>query len=145
MMKRKATNWIVIHCSATRAIQNIGAKEIRQWHKDKGWSDIGYHYVIRRDGTVDNGKGREDVGAHVAGHNSDSLGICLVGGLSNKTWQPENNFTKAQFTALEILLGMLLVRYPNAKILGHRDFPKVAKACPCFDARPWAKEHGFPT
>lgn len=145
MMKRKATNWIVLHCSATRAIQNIGAKEIRRWHKDKGWTDIGYHYVIRRDGTVDNGRGREEVGAHVSGHNSDSLGICLVGGLNDKTWQPENNFTKAQWTALEILLGMLLVRYPNAKILGHRDFPKVAKACPCFDARVWAKKHGFPT
>jgi hypothetical protein len=84
MTNRSKTNWIVLHCSATRASQvNIGAKDIRRWHKDKGWADIGYHYVIKRDGTLEKGRALDAVGAHVEGHNSDSVGVCLVGGLND--------------------------------------------------------------
>lgn len=142
---RKATNYIVIHCSATRPVQNIGAREIRQWHKDKGWSDIGYHFVIKRDGFIDRGRPRDDIGAHVQGHNADSLGICMVGGIANAApWGPENNFTDAQWVSLKKLVADMLKLYPKAKILGHRDFPKVAKACPSFDAKAWARKNGFP-
>lgn len=143
-MKRTKTNNIVLHCSATRGIQDIGAKEIRKWHKDKGWADIGYHFVIRRNGKIEPGRAENTIGSHVQGHNTDSIGICLVGGLDDKTWAPVSNFTAAQWKSLGQLVGTLTKRYPSAKVLGHRDFPKVQKACPCFDARVWAKKQGFP-
>lgn len=135
-------NWLVIHTAATRPSMDIGAKEIRSWHKAKGWSDIGYHYVIRRDGKVEKGRPDARVGAHVAGHNRDSIGICLVGGV-NENLVPENNYTEAQWKALEELLHKLVQKYPEACVRGHRDFPGVSKACPCFDAEPWAYKHNF--
>lgn len=144
-MKRKSTNRLVIHCSATRAIQDVGAKDIRKWHVEgNGWSDIGYHFVIRRSGKVEPGRPVDEVGTHVQGHNTDSVGICLVGGLNNATFKPENNFTAQQWESLTRLLNVLLKKYPKAKVLGHRDFPGVQKACPCFNARVWAKKNGFP-
>jgi N-acetylmuramoyl-L-alanine amidase len=124
---------------------DIGAKEIRQWHKERGWADIGYHYVIRRDGTVEKGRAEAKVGAHVAGHNKDSIGICLVGGIDERTLSPEDNYTPEQWEALENLLHKLVQKYPDANVIGHRDFPGVAKACPCFDAEPWAASRGFRT
>lgn len=138
-------NWLVIHTAATRPSMDIGAKEIRAWHKAKGWSDIGYHYVIRRDGTVEKGRPDARVGAHVAGHNRDSIGICLVGGVNERTLKPENNYTPAQWSSLEGLLHKLSQKYGDAYVTGHRDFPGVAKACPCFDAEPWARSKGFRT
>lgn len=143
MAKRRTTNWIVLHCSATRGIQDIGAADIRKWHKAKGWADIGYAFVIRRNGKVERGRAQDDVGSHVQGHNLDSLGICLVGGLDNKTWKPVNNFTAAQWASLKTLVAQLVKTYPKARVIGHRDFPKVMKECPCFDARAWAKKQGF--
>jgi N-acetylmuramoyl-L-alanine amidase len=144
-LTRKKTNWLVIHCSATRAIQDVGAKDIRKWHVEgNGWADIGYHFVIRRSGKVEIGRRVDEIGTHVQGHNTDSVGICLVGGLNNATFKPENNFTPQQWDALKKLLAGLLKKYPRAKVLGHRDFPGVQKACPCFSARPWAKKNGFP-
>lgn len=143
-MTRKRTDNIVIHCSATRAIQEIGAADIRKWHKAQGWSDIGYHYVIRRNGKLERGRPEAAVGSHVQGHNANSIGICLVGGLNNTTYKPEDNYTPAQWATLRKLIADLLKKYPKAKVLGHRDFPKVQKACPCFNARVWAKKNGFP-
>ena len=144
-MARTKTDYIVIHCSATRAVQDIGAKEIRAWHKAQGWSDIGYHLVIRRDGRAEKGRALDAIGSHVKGHNANSVGVCMVGGLANAApWGPQNNFTPAQWTALKATVAGLLKRYAKAKVLGHRDFPGVAKACPCFDARPWAAKNGFP-
>ena len=143
-MSRKSTKHIVIHCSATRAIQDIGAKEIRSWHKAKGWRDIGYHFVIRRNGAVEKGRAVDAIGSHVKGYNAASVGICLVGGLNNDTYAPESNYTPAQWSALKTLVAAMVKKYPAAKVLGHRDFPKVAKACPCFDAKPWAAKNGFP-
>jgi N-acetylmuramoyl-L-alanine amidase len=143
-MPRKSTNKIVLHCSATRGIQDIGAKDIRKWHMDKGWKDIGYHFVIRRNGKVETGRPITAVGSHVQGHNTDSVGICMVGGLDDKTWAPTNNFTAAQWASLKQLVARLTKMYPRATVLGHRDFPGVAKSCPCFNARDWAKKNGFP-
>ena len=142
---RKATNNLVIHCAATRPSQDVGVREIRQWHRARGFSDIGYHYVIRRSGKVDKGRPVDEIGAHVQGHNADSVGICLVGGINEETFKPENNFTPQQWEALQRLLTALLRRYPKAKVLGHRDFPGVQKACPSFAAKVWAKRNGFPT
>jgi N-acetyl-anhydromuramyl-L-alanine amidase AmpD len=138
---RKATNWIVVHCAATPPTLDVGVKEIRVWHKQRGFVDIGYHFVIRRDGTIEVGRPENVIGAHVEGYNSDSVAVSLVGGVNAKN-QPENNFTPAQFAALALKLRELQAKYPNAKIQGHRDFPKVAKACPSFDVRKWIAETG---
>jgi N-acetylmuramoyl-L-alanine amidase len=156
MAVRKATNKIIIHTSATRANMDIGAKEIRSWHKGQGWTDIGYHFVIRRNGVLEKGRAENAVGAHVAGHNSDSIGICLVGGLNTTTGKAERNYTDEQYKTLRSLVSRLVVDYPNAKIYGHRDFSPDTnkngvvdkyewfKECPCFSARNWAWAEGFP-
>lgn len=136
-MARKI-DYIVIHCSATRPEQDIGVVEIRDVHvHTNGWNDIGYHYVIRRDGTIETGRDEGKVGAHVYGYNRNSLGICLVGGIRGAEKTPEANYTRAQWGALEELVQELTWKYKNAKVLGHRDFPGVAKDCPCFPARIW--------
>lgn len=139
-------NKIVVHCSATKPDRNIGEAEITEWHKEKGWSDIGYHYVIRRNGLRENGRPLEIAGAHVAGHNTGSIGICMVGGI-DKDGKAECNFTFRQFQSLEILLRELLGRFPNAEVLGHRDLSpdkdgdgsieqsEWLKECPTFDAK----------
>jgi hypothetical protein len=129
-------NQIIIHCSDTPAGMDIGAAEIREWHtalppKGNGWADIGYHYVIRRSGVIEPGRPEEVVGAHVAGHNANSIGVCLVGG-----GQGVCNFTWQQWGVLRELITQLLSRYPAAEVFGHRDFTS-AKACPTFDARAW--------
>lgn len=122
--KRASTSWIVIHCSATRPSQDIDAAEITRWHRQRGFVAIGYHYVIKRDGTVEQGRPEDTVGAHVSGHNSNSIGICLVGGVSeNDVNKPESNFTKEQMAALKTLITDIRTRYPNTKVQGHRDFP----------------------
>jgi N-acetylmuramoyl-L-alanine amidase len=144
-MTRTRTDHIVIHCSATRGVQDIGAAEIRRWHKAQGWADIGYAYVIRRNGKVEKGRAQGSVGSHVKGHNHSSVGVCLVGGLDDKTWRPVDNFTAAQWASLKALIAKLVKDYPKARVLGHRDFPGVAKQCPCFPAKVWAKKNGFPT
>ena len=139
--KREKTDFIAVHCSATSSKQNIGAKDIDKWHRAKGWACIGYHYVIRRDGTVEEGREEAVVGAHVQGWNEVSLGICMVGGVNaDDIKKAENNFTKEQFDSLKQLLVDLKTRYPKAKIQGHRDFPNVKKACPSFDVAAWLKQ-----
>lgn len=125
---------IIIHAAATRPSMDIGVKEIRRWHMERGWRDVGYHYVIRRDGTVEPGRSLEQTGAHAYGHNRDTIGICLVGGVDARG-KAANNFTRRQWRALTFLVrGLQSVLHINsADILGHRDLPGVAKACPCFD------------
>lgn len=135
----------VVHCSFTMPEQDIGADDIRIWHvRDNGWSDIGYHYVIRRDGRVERGRYEDgdnnldagEVGAHAYGFNRDSIGICLVGGMSEHG-KEDCNYTRAQYNALSSLLIGLTVRIPGIEILGHRDLPHVVKTCPIFDVREW--------
>lgn len=139
MKPRTATNTLTVHCAYTKPSQDIGAETIRQWHKDKGWSDIGYHFVIRRDGTLETGREFHRQGAHVAGHNHNSVGICLVGGMSEQG-NPEPNYTDAQFITLRQLLDTLMHIYPHAQVKGHRDFEGVTKPCPCFDVAGWYKK-----
>lgn len=142
--KRASTDYLVVHCAATKPSADIGAADIDRWHRKQGWACIGYHFVIRRDGTVEEGRELDVIGAHVSGHNENSVGICLAGGVSEKDVNvAENNFTPAQFASLKKLLADLRAKYPKAVIQGHRDFPGVAKACPSFDAKGWAKSQGF--
>ena len=93
---------------------------------------------------IEKGRAVGTVGSHVAGHNANSIGICLIGGLDDVSWQPASTFTSRQWSALKGMLIQLLTTYPKAKLLGHRDFKGVAKACPCFDAKSWATRNGFP-
>ncbi len=132
--------YIAIHCSATPPKMDIGAEEIDRWHRARGFIKIGYHYVIRRDGTVETGRPTSEIGAHVEGYNSSSIGVCLVGGVdASKQMKPANNFTAPQFSNLTGLLVKLKGTYPTAVVQGHRDFPNVAKACPSFDVKGWAE------
>ena len=145
-MIRASTSFIVIHCAATRPSQDVGVAEIRKWHKAKGWADIGYHWVIRRNGKVERGRAENLVGAHEPTRNRNSVGICLVGGVSEKDFtKAENNFTPEQWAALSKLVKDVQTRYPKTKVMGHRDCPNVKKACPSFDAIKWAKSEGFAT
>ena len=115
-----AIRYLVVHCSATPASRDIGVSEIRAMHKRQGWRDVGYHYVIRRNGTVEKGRPDTQPGAHVQGHNSHSLGICMVGGV-NPDMTAACNFTVEQFRALRALLKKLHTQHPDAVICGHRD------------------------
>lgn len=135
---------IAVHCSATLPKKELGVTQIRKWHKERGWRDIGYHYVIRTDGSVEDGRPNQQAGAHVKGFNATSLGICLIGGV-NKSNLPEINFTKEQMKSLRMLIRYLQQAYgiEDSYVKGHRDFPNVSKACPCFDVQTWLKRNSL--
>lgn len=131
-------NDLIVHCAATYDTMDIGAKEIRKVHVDEnGWKDIGYHFVIRRDGTVEKGRDVSVIGAHVLNHNANSIGICLAGGLSKKDGKTVNcvNYTPEQYKSLYTLLLKLKSEYPHAGLHGHQDYAN--KFCPGFDVREW--------
>ncbi len=125
---------IILHCSATHPGMDIGVAEIRKWHMDKGWRDVGYHYVIRRSGLVENGRPLSEQGAHCEGQNANSIGICIVGGV-NRANAPDSNFTSKQWSALEDLVSELIDDFPEAQVTGHRAYS--TKACPSFSAVDW--------
>ena len=133
---RKITD-IILHCSYTKPEYDVSVDTIRKWHTDgNGWKDVGYHWVIRRNGRIEEGRSEKEIGAHVRGHNSHSIGVCLVGGM-NAAGDPDCNFTAAQWAALASLVANIKQRYPEAVVSGHRDY--AAKECPCFDAKAWAE------
>lgn len=134
---------IIIHCSYTPPSMDIGREEIDKWHKDRGWNSIGYHYVIRRDGTIEKGRPDAEVGAHVQGENDDSLGVCMIGG--RKEGQPVSddfNFTIEQLNTLAKLTYELVLKYSPedsdklVDVCGHREFTR-GKTCPCFNVKAW--------
>lgn len=144
MSAKRTIKQLIIHCSATRANMDIGAKEIKDMHLKRGWSDIGYHYVIRRNGKVELGRDLdkdgdidEEVGAHAFGWNANSIGICLVGGASS-AGLGEANFTESQMIALAAFLVAKREQYPQAVVIGHRD-TGANKDCPSFDVKSWLK------
>lgn len=127
-------NRIIVHCSYTPPSMDIGADEIRTWHvRDNGWKDIGYHYVIRRDGSIEKGRPVSVAGAHAAGHNHDSIGVCLVGGKKEGANQPDSNFTLKQWSELDFLLKAIRLVHGEIPVFGHRDFDS-GKTCPTFNA-----------
>lgn len=133
---RPKTNMIVVHCSATQPSKSIDWRTIDAMHRQRGWLVIGYHYVITTNGTIQEGRPVDSIGAHAVGHNSNSIGICLIGGI-NKSGKSVNNFTPEQFKALKELVDYLKTKYPSIKsVVGHRDLPNVKKDCPCFDVKP---------
>jgi N-acetylmuramoyl-L-alanine amidase len=143
----RAINLIVVHCAATKPSMDIGAAEIRAWHTDPkrpggAWADIGYHYVIRRNGRLEHGRPVEIAGAHAAGYNARSVGICLVGGLDAQG-KPADEFEPIQKETMRNVIEWLRERYPKTRIVGHRDLPDVKKACPSFDVARWCRSVGI--
>lgn len=126
-------NQIIIHCSDTIEGKNFTVDDIRRWHKARGWTDIGYHYVVYLDGSIHKGRNEEVVGAHCEGHNAHSIGVCYIGGKEAGTFRAKDTRTKAQKEALIRLLMKLVCKYPDAEIVGHRDLAN--RKCPCFDAK----------
>lgn len=133
---------LIIHCSDTPPTMDIGVKEIRKWHvEDNGWSDIGYHYVIRRNGVVEAGRDLNTIGSHCSGYNKTSIGICLVGGRKDKN--NKELFTTEQYDSLEGLVCNLKAAISlKVKVKGHRDF-NPAKTCPNFNVSDWLAERGL--
>lgn len=124
---------IIVHCSATPEGKDFTVDDIRRWHKAQGWSDIGYHYVIYRNGHVEPGRNVDIAGAHCVNHNAHSIGVCYIGGVATDGKTQKDTRTLAQKAALLSLLTDLRKLYPNARIYGHHNF--AAKACPSFDAK----------
>lgn len=136
LFPRKSTDFIAVHCSASVPDIKTDAKVIDRWHRQRGFLMIGYHFVIKTDGIIEPGRDKAAIGAHIEGFNANSIGICMVGGVDAAN-KPLNNFSELQFKSLKALVQTLLTQYPKAVVQGHRDFPNVAKACPCFDVKPW--------
>tara|TARA_R110002049_G_scaffold103044_2_gene249194 strand:+ start:521 stop:1096 length:576 start_codon:yes stop_codon:yes gene_type:complete len=125
-------NKIIIHCSATREGQDFDVETIRDWHVNgRGWSDIGYHYLIRLNGDLETGRSIDKVGAHCKGHNKDSIGICYVGGVEEDGKTPKDTMTAEQEKSMrEIIFALRIVQDKNITIHGHNEFS--SKACPSF-------------
>ncbi|MCG8470536.1 MAG: N-acetylmuramoyl-L-alanine amidase [Desulfobacterales bacterium] len=122
--------YLVVHCADTPDHRDVTAADIHGWHQKRGWDGIGYHAFIRRDGTIEAGRPVYWTGAHVRGHNSHSLGVCLAG---------RTHFTEAQRHSLEQVLWAWKKTYPEAQVCGHNDLdPK--KSCPNFNAKALWKE-----
>lgn len=140
-------NKIIIHCSASREGQSLTVADIDKMHRARGWNGIGYHYIVDIDGSVHGGRPVEKVGAHVSGHNADSIGICYVGGL-DRAGNPKDTRTEAQKAAIRELVNELCRKYPAVvEVKGHRDYSpdlngngviepfEWLKACPCFNVQ----------
>ena len=124
---------IIIHCSATPEGKDYTAEDIGRWHRERGFNEIGYHYVIYRDGSIHKGRDVAKTGAHCKGQNARSIGVCYVGGMDAAGKQPKDTRTPQQKAALRALVAQLKQEYPGATVHGHNEF--AAKACPCFDAK----------
>jgi len=143
---RRRIDYIAIHCTATPEGRDMTVEQIRRIHmRDNGWSDIGYHYVIYRDGTIHGGRPVDIVGAHVSGYNSHSIGVVYVGGVAADGKTPKDTRTDEQKRSMLALLQRLSKLYPKAKVMGHREFSpdkngngiiepqEWIKACPSFE------------
>ena len=135
MTARPSTDLIVIHCSATPPDRDIGRDEIDRLHRARGWKGgCGYHFVVRRDGTLECGREVTKVGAHAKGYNGHSVAVCLIGGVDTDG-KPEANFTDRQWAALERVVAALRLVWPAAEVMGHNEIAR--KACPSFNVQEW--------
>ena len=123
---------IIIHCSATNPEQDFCAADIDNWHKARGWSGIGYHYVIKLDGTIEKGRDVSKAGAHAFGYNKRSIGVCYIGGV-DMDGKPSDTRTEEQKRAMDIFIQMLKNDYLGATVHGHNEFSN--KACPSFNVK----------
>lgn len=137
----RAIKEIIIHCSATPEGRDVTIDTIRGWHKQRGFKEIGYHYVIYRDGSVHTGRSVELPGAHCSGHNQNSIGVCYIGGMSKDMTEAKDTRTTAQQAALVKLIKELMTRYPGVSVHGHSEYAN--KACPSFDVKKWKEDNGL--
>lgn len=121
---------VILHCSATRKGLDIGVNTIRQWHLARGWKDVGYHWVIKIDGTLQAGRDESVAGSHTQNHNANSIGICYVGGMDPNGNKAMDTMTKAQEYTLMKLIGEIRERHGWVTVHGHNEFAN--KACPSF-------------
>ncbi len=149
MAATRSVNLIVIHCAATANGKSVSVDQVRAWHLARGFHDIGYHYLIDVDGTVNMGRAEEEDGAHAQGHNAHSIGVCLVGGVGGPDRRNPGLYTEAQWATLALTVQDLCRRYPGSQVVGHRDLSpdldgdgiveprEWIKLCPSFDVGPW--------
>lgn len=138
----RTINEIIIHCTATEAGKDYSVTEIDRWHRQRGFAEIGYHYIIHPDGMIDTGRAVTKVGAHCKGHNKNTIGVAYIGGCKNG--KPVDTMTTYQVIAMKTLLNCLCLMYPSIKtITGHNQY--CSKACPCFDVPRFIKETGIKT
>jgi N-acetylmuramoyl-L-alanine amidase len=135
----RTIDYIILHCTATQEHKDFDKSDIDRWHKARGFSGVGYHYVIKLNGICEIGRMENQIGAHAQGYNSNSIGVVYVGGLDMKS-RAKDTRTPEQSKRLEELVKELLKRYPNAKVAGHYEFAN--KACPCFKVAEWCKSIG---
>ena len=132
-MRSEQITKIIIHCTATPEGRDVKIAEVKRWHvEERGWSDIGYHWLIELDGAIRKGRPEHIQGAHAKGYNSTSIGVCYVGGVDSNM-KAKDTRTDKQKTALHCLVEDLRGRYPKAEVIGHRDVS--SKDCPSFDAK----------
>ena len=142
----RAMDTIVIHCSATKEDKDYSVEDIKKWHLQRGFKDVGYHFIIKIDGSVEIGRSLDRVGAHVTNNNTGSIGICYIGGLS-KNNKAKDTRTEKQKESLLNLITILKTFISIKEIKGHRDYSKdlnnngiiesheYMKDCPCFDVK----------
>jgi hypothetical protein len=145
---------IAIHCAATPEGRNVTAADVDRMHRQRGFRKIGYHFFLRLDGTREMGRSLEEVGAHVEGHNANSIGICYAGGVDARG-KAKDTRTPEQRAAMRTLIVELKARFPHARICGHRDLSpdrdrdgrvephEWLKDCPSFDVGAWLQEEGL--
>lgn len=139
-MNQRNIKYIVVHCTATPTTTTLESIK-RYWKEQRGWGDTpGYHYFIKRDGTIVQLLDEKKNSYGVYKHNSECISIAYVGGI-DKDGKPVDNRSDAQKHAMFDIIVRLTEKYPKAKVLGHRDFPGVKKACPCFDVKEWLKNY----
>ena len=138
MTSADSVRFLVLHCSATRCNQDYSVEQLRRDHKARGFYDIGYHFYIRKDGTMTQHRKLLEVGAHARPYNRCSIGICYEGGLDEEG-KPCNTMTAEQETRLIDLFKNLKILFPKAKIVGHRDLPGTLQR----SVRAWMREAGL--
>ena len=141
MDKRQITDTIVIHCTQTPADMDVDVAKVTEWHTQRGFDTIGYHYLIKRDGTLQTGRDESLVGAHAVAVNGTSIGVALAGGgTADMGW--ENNFEPIQFETLKSIIIKLKDKYNIQKIIGHSEVEST-KQCPSFDVQGWLDKNGL--
>ena len=118
----RVINTVILHCSDSTPNEGCDASVIHEWHLDKGWDGVGYHYIILENGETETGRPLCWIGSHVFGHNDDSIAICLIG---------KGNYFKSQMIALLRLLDKLINDFPNITIHEHNEYD-CEKTCPNF-------------
>ena len=141
MNKRKSTKMIILHCAATPEGKDYKVSDIKKWHKQRGFQDIGYHYVVDLDGTLEEGRKEDLVGAHCTGKNAISIGICYVGGIAKDGKTPKDTRTYNQKQALLDIVFLMLQKYHLTinDVYCHNQFAN--KACPSFKINTFKKEY----